>query len=208
MPKNKKRIGILGGAFDPIHCGHLALAEHCVAAHALDVIHFVPTAQPLLKQACTAAPWQRAEMVARAIAHRPYFHLNLCELERKTPSYALLTVQSLHEAFPDSDLFWILGEDAFAELTKWHSWQELALLCDLLVVSRAHDPRTMQERPVIEACFAKAGHRVIDAKMPWVDAASRLIRADCSGLQSALPEAVRHFIIENNLYTHRSSNAG
>ena len=201
MQTNKKRIGILGGAFDPIHRGHLTLAKRCLTAHALDMIHFVPTAQPILKQACSAGPWQRAAMVALAIANEPHFYLDPCELQRETPSYALLTVQHLRQAFPQDDLFWILGQDAFAEFTKWYRWQDMALLCDLLVVSRTHDADVMHGCSDVESCFTQAGHQVIYSTRPLVDTASRLIRADFEGFQSELPEAVRRFIIENKLYT-------
>jgi nicotinate (nicotinamide) nucleotide adenylyltransferase len=208
MQINKQRIGILGGAFDPIHRGHLALAQHCLIAHALDAIRFVPTAQPILKQACSAKPWQRAAMVELAIAHEPRFYLDLCELQREAPSYALLTVQDLRQAFPQDDLFWILGQDAFADFTKWYRWQDMASLCDLLVVARAHDPNAMRACSDVEACFIQAGHQVIHSTMPLVDVASRLIRVDVESFQSELPEAVQRFIIENNLYTQRPQDAG
>lgn len=196
----KKRLGILGGAFDPIHCGHLALATHCLDVYALDAVYFIPTKTPMLKEACVAKPWQRAAMIALAIIQHKHFYLDTRELTRDSPSYALLTLQSLQETDSNAELMWILGEDAFSDFTQWYHWQDIALLCDLLVVPRDHVTLSSASHSIIETCFAKAGHAVHYSSMPCVDIASRVIRAAPSRFATQLPEPVWHFVVENQLY--------
>jgi nicotinate (nicotinamide) nucleotide adenylyltransferase len=196
----QKRLGILGGAFDPIHHGHLAVAQYALDHYALDAIYFIPTQTPILKKACTAKPWQRAAMIALAINAYPQFYLDTRELTRKTPSYALLTLQSLQQTEAQAELMWILGQDAFNDFTQWHRWQEIAALCDLLVVPRNLSVSAMPDQSMIEACFVRAGHAVHYALMPCVDMASRLIRQGSGTVFHQLPRAVQAFIIENQLY--------
>lgn len=196
----KKRLGILGGAFDPIHCGHLALATHCLHTYALDAVYFIPTKTPVLKEACVAKPWQRAAMIALAVIDHKHFYLDTRELLRDSPSYALLTLQSLRESDPEADLMWILGEDAFSDFTQWYHWQDIALLCDLLVVPRTQGLSSIPHQPIIEACFIQAGHAVHYSSMPCVDVASRVIRAAPSCFATQVPDTVWRFIVENQLY--------
>jgi len=196
----KKRLGILGGAFDPIHNGHLALAMHCLQAYALDAIYFIPTQTPILKEVCVAKPWQRAAMIALAISQHKYFYLDTRELTRDSPSYALLTLQSLQETDNQAEWIWILGEDAFNDFTKWYRWQEIAHCCDLLVVPRNLAMLAITAQPIVEACFVQAGHAVHYSSMPCVDIASRVIRAAANLSVGSLPQSVRHFIVENHLY--------
>lgn len=195
-----KRIGILGGAFDPIHYGHLMMAKHCLYAYTLDAVRFVPTAKPLLKAACVAKPWQRAAMVGLAITEYPKFYLDTRELLRDTPSYTVLTLQSLRADYPDDQLFWILGADAFADLPKWHHFEEIATLCDLLVLSREQEAEQTKNRQMIESCFAQAQHTVWYSSMPLMNIASRVIRSDLAKFQNQIPDCVWRFIVENEVY--------
>lgn len=199
-----KRIGILGGAFDPIHDGHLMMAKHCLDAYSLDAVRFVPTAKPLLKEACVAKPWQRAAMVGLAIADHPKFYLDLRELLRDTPSYAVLTLQSLQAEFPGHQLCWILGADAFADLPQWYRFEELATLCDLIVVSRAQEAEQTKNRQLIESCFAQTNHTIWYASMPLMHIASRAIRSDLTNFQNQIPNCVWRFIVENEIYDYLS----
>jgi nicotinate-nucleotide adenylyltransferase len=148
-------------------------------------------------------------MIALAIANNDKFYLDTRELLREQPSYALLTLKSLRKEYPQDDFFWILGEDAFADFHHWHQWQEIASLCHLLVVSRQHHtPIHSEVKAEIEFCFKAAGHEVLYLPMPLCPTASRTLRATPAQLQAEVPEAVWHFIAENEVYTHRSSNAG
>jgi nicotinate-nucleotide adenylyltransferase len=201
MQSNKQRIGIFGGAFDPIHSGHIQVAQYCLSEYGLDQIRFIPSKHHRLKQTSIARPWQRAAMVALAIANHAGFYLDTRELLRQQPSYAILTLQSLCQQFPQNDFFWILGADAFADFNRWHQWQEIASLCDLLVVSRQAASMNATLKTEIELCFKQKQHQVIYLAMPLVDRASRVIRATSLQHQLDVPEEVWHFMIENDLYS-------
>ncbi len=196
-----KKVGVFGGAFDPIHRGHLELARTCIKFLSLDNIRFVPAQQSLLKQPCVAKPWQRAAMVALAIVNEPKFFLDTRELTREEPSYALLTLQSLHQEFPSTNFYWLLGEDAFQHFTHWYRWQEIAALCDLVVVSRKlSKPQSEALYQEVETCFQQHDHQVVYIQMPCVNVASQDIRTDLVHL-SEVPELVQRYILESQVYS-------
>lgn len=200
MTVSAKRIGILGGSFDPIHLGHLAAATTCLQALKLDQVRFIPCQQAILKSPLKATPEQRAKMVSLAIHDEPCFLLDRRELQRHEPSYALFTLQSLKKDFPHAQFFWIMGEDAFADFQKWYHWQEIAECCDLVVVSRQGRKMDVNEKKDIEKVFQSYQHQVIHVSMPYVNLASTDIRENAQTCLTKLPEAVQKFILENKLY--------
>ncbi len=193
-----KRIGILGGTFDPIHLGHLAIAQYSLEKLQLDEVRFIPCQQNALKDQAMILPWQRAAMVALAIVNHPKFLLDTRELERDTPSYSYLTLASLYEEFPAARLFWLMGDDLFSQVEQWYCWQEMAKFCDLVVVSRMEN---YQPNPVIEEVFMKAQKQVIHLEMPVVEASSRVLRKNLPACLDRLPPRVRKFVLENGLYS-------
>ena len=195
--KKNKRIGILGGTFDPIHRGHLEVAAIFLEQLSLDEVRFIPCQQTLLKNQAIAKPWQRAAMVALAIVNYPHYRLDTRELKRVEPSYSLLTLQSLHHEFPDSELFWLMGDDVYANVNKWYRWKEMANYCDLVVISRHED---YLQDPEIENHFIMNHRRVIHLTMPKVAAASSAVRAELKNHLDDLPEAVQEYVLENHLY--------
>ncbi len=129
-------LGILGGTFDPIHLGHLRLAEEVREALDLGVVHFVPSAVPPHRAQPALGPETRLALVQAAIADHPGFIADGRELERQGFSYTVDTLQALHAEFPDRHLVLILGMDAFNGLTQWHRWQELFDWAHIAVASR------------------------------------------------------------------------
>jgi nicotinate-nucleotide adenylyltransferase len=185
----RKKVGILGGAFDPIHLGHLQLAKVCQQALNLDEVRFIPSKSPVLKNASIATAEQRAAMVALAIAHEPSFVLDQREIARETPSYALLTLQSLQKDFPQADFYWLMGEDALVDFKKWYQWQEILKLCQIVVVSRAgFDASPLSGVPVIRV------------PMENINVASREIRQAIHAHWQEIPKSVQEYILTHNLY--------
>lgn len=132
-----RRIGVLGGTFDPIHYGHLRVAEEVAEALDLAEVRFVPAARPPLRGAPVAAPEHRAEMVRLAIAGNPRFILERCELQRPGVSYTVDTLETLRQRLgPDVALCLILGSDAAARLPAWSRWERLGELAHLVLVHR------------------------------------------------------------------------
>ena len=132
------RYGILGGTFDPIHLGHLLLAEECLEILALDKVLFVPAGQPWLKagQPLTAAI-HRLRMVELATADNPHFEVLRWEVERPGPSYTVDTLERLRREWgADAELHFILGLDALADFPRWKDPERILQLANLAVVPR------------------------------------------------------------------------
>lgn len=129
-------LGILGGTFDPIHLGHLRLAEEVREALNLAVVHFVPSAVPPHRPQPALGPDERFALVQAAIADHPGFIADGRELERQGISYTVDTLKSFAAEFPAHHRVLILGMDAFNGLLRWHRWQELFDWAHIVVASR------------------------------------------------------------------------
>ena len=130
-------IGLFGGSFDPIHHGHLLVAQAVVEALGLEEIRFVPArAQPFKIGRHAASPETRARMVGLAIAGEPRFALERIELERAGPSYTVDTVRALRQREPGRDFAVLVGADAARELQQWHEVDALARLASFVILTR------------------------------------------------------------------------
>src|SRR5450759_4649412 len=126
--------GILGGTFDPLHFGHLRLAQELVEGLALSEVLFVPAGLPPHRAPPFASPQQRLEMVRRGIADNPLFTLDEREIFKPTPSYTVETLLDLRrELSAMQPLCLFMGADAFLGLTAWHRWRELFDLAHIVV---------------------------------------------------------------------------
>lgn len=140
-----KKIGILGGTFNPIHFGHLRIAEEIAENLALDEVRFIPSAQPPHKPAPQVSAQHRANMVKLAIQNNPAFVLDDCELNREGASYTIDTLTDLRKKLgAQVGLFLIMGSDAFAHFNTWHRWQEILDDCHIVLVQRPHHESLME----------------------------------------------------------------
>jgi nicotinate-nucleotide adenylyltransferase len=132
------RTGVLGGTFDPVHEGHVAAAEAARRALALDRVLFIPSHRPPHRAAQPqASAFHRFAMVSLAVERHPAFLVSDVELERPGPSYTADTLRRLHEAgYEASQLFFILGTDAFAEIATWRDYPAVLDLAHFVVVAR------------------------------------------------------------------------
>ncbi len=131
-----KRIGVMGGMFDPIHNGHLQVASMALQLLNLDHIRFVPCHIPNHRERAISSPQQRLAMLKLATAQLEKFVIDDRELKHNGVSYSVTTLSSLREEFPSEQLVFIMGIDAFNSLPGWHRWKTLLSLCHLLVVNR------------------------------------------------------------------------
>ncbi|GMQ75385.1 MAG: nicotinate-nucleotide adenylyltransferase [Gammaproteobacteria bacterium] len=129
-------IGILGGTFDPVHCGHLRLALEIRERLSLDSVRLLPAANPRLRETPRADASQRLELLAAAVDGEPGLQVDARELERDGPTYTVETLESFRREFPDEVLVFILGMDSFQSLDRWHRWQDLPGLAHLVVAHR------------------------------------------------------------------------
>ena len=140
-----KLVGILGGTFNPIHYGHLRMAQELADALKLDEVRFIPSANPPHKTAPQVSAEHRAEMVKISIADNPLFKFDGRELSREGASYTIDTLISLREELgAKTAICLFMGSDAFIKLDTWHRWQELLNYCHIALVQR---PNLSPEHP-------------------------------------------------------------
>lgn len=193
-----RRIGLMGGTFDPIHCAHLLMAERAREAEHLDEVWFIPTYLPPHKSGDQGAtPEERREMVRLAIEDHPAFRLETIELDRGGVSFTLDTAAALTEREPDCSFFWIIGADMVMDLPNWHEIEKIAEYVMFIGMQRPGYPLSVEALP----SFLQGRVRV--AEMPALDISSTQIRERCRAGRSIrylVPEAVRRFIAEKGLY--------
>ncbi|MBA3696609.1 MAG: nicotinate-nucleotide adenylyltransferase [Methylotenera sp.] len=132
-----KAIGLLGGTFDPIHFGHLRMAQELAGALKLHEIRFIPAAIPPHKANPSISAKNRAAMVNLAIANNPLFSLDERELNRRGPSYTIDTLQSLRDELDsETSLILLMGSDAFTKFNTWQRWHDIIELCHIALVQR------------------------------------------------------------------------
>jgi nicotinate-nucleotide adenylyltransferase len=197
------KIGILGGTFDPIHGGHLVVAEVVRTRLELALVLFAPAGQPWLKvNNVISAAEHRLEMVRLAIAGKPYFQLSTLELEREGPTYTIDTLRALRQKCGTKDeIFFILGWDNLLDLPRWQQPGELIALCRLVAVPRVGFP--VPDLTELEKEVPGVSSRVILLDKPEMDVSASVIRERvCRGLSvgNLVPEAVVEYIGEHGLY--------
>ena len=198
-----KKIGVLGGTFDPIHNGHLALAEEVSTALGLDEVVFIPAGQPQLRGEVPVSPAEhRVAMVRLAIAGKPYFRLSTMEIERVGPTYTVDTMTELGTQPGSGDeLFFILGWDSLAELPHWMDPAGLIARCRLVAVPRPGC--ALPDLEMLEAEIPGLTQRVILLDRPEIDISASAIRDRVSRGQPIghlVPGAVAEYIARQKLY--------
>lgn len=142
MAGSRRRIGIMGGTFDPIHMGHLILGEKAYEQLKLDKILFMPSGNPPHKKDRTgrASDEERVEMVRRAISGNPHFELSLIEMNERGYTYTYHTLEALKGKNPDTDYFFIIGADSLYNFETWMEPARICQACTLVVATRNHTP--------------------------------------------------------------------
>ena len=196
-------IGVLGGTFDPVHLGHLVVAEEMRARLGLAEILFVPAGEPWLKlDSPISAAEHRVQMLRLALSGKPYFKLSTVEIERAGPSYTVDTIAELKGQLGAEDrLFFILGWDNLAQLPEWHQPNRLVKMCQLVVVPRVGYPPP--DLDSLEAVIPGLSQATILLDEPHIDISASEIRdrvARGLPISHLVPEPVERYIRENGLY--------
>jgi len=196
-------IGVLGGTFDPIHKGHIIVAEETRARLDLAEVLFVPAGQPWLKQdSPILAAEHRVQMVRLAIADKPYFKLSTMEIDRAGPSYTVDTITELQAQLEAGDeLFFILGWDNLAQLPQWKEPSRLIKMCRLIAVPRPGSP--FPDLNSLGAVIPDLSQRVILLDKPEIDISASDIRdlvAQGLSIRHLVPEPVDEYIRQHKLY--------
>jgi len=198
-------IGVLGGTFDPIHMGHLIIAEEVRARLGLAEVLLVPAGQPWLKlnnANAISSPEHRVEMVRLAIADEPAFKLSTMEIDRPGPSYTVDTIAELRNQIgADDKLFFILGWDNLNQLPRWHQPSRLVRLCRLVPLRRVGV--ASPDLDSLEAAIPGLAKSLMMLDTPQIEISASEIRARVArglSIHQLVPEAVERYIIEHGLY--------
>ncbi len=212
------RIGIFGGTFNPIHVGHLRAAEEIRERFDLKRVVFIAAAVPPHKEVEGGIPGEhRMEMVRLAISGNPHFSLSDIELKRPGKSYSIATIQFFRQKYgSDSEMFFILGMDAFLEIGTWKSFQKLFSLCHFIVMTRPGFDKPFSARilpPEIADAFVydegenrfvhRDGYSIYLQGVTFLDISSTRIREEISkgrSVQYLLPPEVEHYIKRHHFY--------
>lgn len=180
-----KKVALLGGSFDPIHQGHIAMAREALRQIGADEVWFIPTYQTPLKDRILTSDTHRTEMIRLAIESEPRFRLETIELERKEKSYTIDTLRELKEKYPDIRFYYLIGSDQMEQFDKWRDVDELMQLAEFVGIEREN---TFGSNPCHLRCM----------NMEQVPVSSSKIRkGDC--LQY-VDEKVLDYIYKNRLY--------
>jgi nicotinate-nucleotide adenylyltransferase len=196
-----RRIGIMGGTFDPIHYGHLLMGEEARQAFALDQVIFVPNGRPAHKKPyLVSQPEDRYAMTLLATASNPAFACSRVELDRPGPSYTIDTLRHFRREIPDLQaLYFITGADAILEILTWHETEKLVDECAFIAVTR---PGFVLERlkAVVDAQFLQ---RVSFLPIPGLEISSTDLRQRVRARRSIkylTPEPVEEYVRRQGLY--------
>jgi len=198
-----RRIGLLGGTFDPVHNAHVALACVALDTLALDQLRWVPAGQPWQKTRRVTAAVHRLAMLELAIAGEPRFVLERCEIDRAGPSYTLDTLHALQRREPGAQWYLIVGQDQFANLPSWHGWQELLSLVTLAVAARPG------AAVAVDAQLQALAYHVLPLDAMDISASAiRERRRRGDSIDALVPPAVARYIDRNALYLPDRAHPG
>jgi nicotinate-nucleotide adenylyltransferase len=199
----KIKVGVLGGTFDPVHNGHLAIAEEARARLGLAEVIFVPAGQPWMKADTRISPaHHRLEMARLAIMGKPYFGLATVEIDNPGPSYTVDTIIKLHQQFAgQAELYFVMGWGNLPDLPRWKEPSRLIEICYLVALPRPGYPRP--DLASLEKQIPGLSRRVILLDSPEIDISATEIRervAKRLSISNMVPEEVERYIRENGLY--------
>jgi nicotinate-nucleotide adenylyltransferase len=201
------RLGLFGGTFDPIHVGHLILAEQCREACALDRVWFVVAGAPPHKRGDRTPVVHRLEMVRIAIAGHPAFAVSEIEASRPGPHYSVETLETVHRDQPNDELFFLIGADSLADLPTWRDPIRIAQLAAIVVVNR---PGIEEVDPGDLPGFGPGSHPLLSVTIPPIGIASTDLRrrlADGQSIRYQVPRGVEAYIEAKGLYRRAEARA-
>ena len=196
-----RKIGLFGGTFDPIHNGHIKVAQTAIDKIGLDMVIFIPSGQPPHKTKKQISDKQtRLEMTQLAIQDIPYFKLSDYELDKQNLSYSVETVKHFLDEYPGDTFYFIVGADSFSDLPTWYGYRDLMELCCFVVISR---PDTKKEELLARFEGNEKPPRVFFIDDVFMDISSTQIRemvAEGNNIIELVPIKIYEYIIKKSLY--------
>ena len=198
-----KRIGVFGGAFDPPHNAHVALAQAALEQFELDSLYIIPTGQAWHKARALSAPIHRLAMTRLAFQDMPRVRVDDRELQRAGPTFTIDTLQALQAENPQAQLYLFLGADQFAAFKQWHRWQEILDIAIICIADRAQCTLAQTQFDA----YTGYNHRFFTLKLPLMAVSATQIRqlitsgvATVGEIAKLVPEPVARYISAHQLY--------
>ena len=196
MKKVNNGIGLFGGTFDPVHIGHLIVAEWLTEVLEIEKTYFIPTKiHPLKKRPVIAKAEARLEMLSRALETYPNFKVSTFELDRDSVSYSIETIKYFKNKYPQKEIYYFIGRDNLDNFLQWKGPFEILELCYLVVYDRGNNQET---NDLISHL------KVLSVESPLIEISSSHIRnriAKKMAFKSLVPHQVFEYITHNKLYT-------
>jgi len=197
------KLGILGGTFDPVHLGHLLIAEEARVRLSLEKVLFVPAGRPWMKVGRPVSPgFHRLEMVRLAVADNPYFEASALEVERPGPTYTVDTLLQLRDLYGEgADLYFILGVDSLQDFHRWKAPDRVLELCTLVTVARPGYREVNLSH--LDAILPGASQRIIVLHGPLIGISGTEIRRRVAwglSIRYWVPRPVEEYIYRHGLY--------
>ncbi|OGA96157.1 MAG: nicotinate (nicotinamide) nucleotide adenylyltransferase [Burkholderiales bacterium RIFCSPHIGHO2_12_FULL_61_11] len=202
-PPGANRIGVFGGAFDPPHNAHVALAQAALAQFDLDLLYIIPTGQAWHKARALSAPVHRLAMTRLAFQDVPRTRVDDRELQRAGPTFTIDTLQALQAENPQAQLYLLLGADQFAAFKQWHRWQEILDIAIICIADRAQSTLAQTQFDA----YPGLNNRFFTLKLPLMAVSATQIRqlmisgaATTGDIAKLVPEPVARYISAHGLY--------
>ena len=197
-----RKIGIMGGTFNPIHIGHLMLAEHAYEEFSLDEVIFLPSARPPHKDQQILSDINRKEMILLATQDNPHFSFSSLEFERKGTTYTVDTMRELNKRYPKDTFYFIIGADSFFALESWYNPKELFRQTSFVVATRdGHKKEELEKhKNTLEQQYQA---KIQFLNSPNIEISSRSIRKrvlEGKSISYYVPKAVEEYIKRHRLY--------
>jgi len=203
LSQTPKRIGVFGGAFDPPHNAHLALAKTALVELQLDALYVIPTGQAWHKPRTLSAPEHRLDMTRLAFGDMPRVLVDDRETKRAGPSFTIDTLQALQSENPGAQLYLMMGADQFSAFRQWHQWQEILQIAIICIAARPRFDGTKGQFDTLN----QSEMRLLTLQMPEMAVSATQIRqliagglGENAGLADLLPSAVASYIAQHQLY--------
>ena len=198
-----KRIGVFGGAFDPPHNAHVALARAALAQCGLEVLHVIPTGHAWHKARALSAPEHRLAMARLAFGNIERVMVDARELQRPGPTFTIDTLKALQAENPGCQLYLFIGADQFASFGQWHQWREILEIAIICIADRTESALTQTQFDI----YAPHNHRFFILKLPLMPVSATHIRqmmapgaATAEEARKLVPDAVARYISHYQLY--------
>lgn len=202
---DKQLIGIMGGTFDPIHYGHLILAQYVLDNMKLDEILFVPSGISYLKSKRKVSDkMHRLNMTKLGIANNDKFELSTIEIDRTGNTYTVDTITELNDKYPNNTYYFIIGADSLFDLLKWKDHKRLLNICNFIVANRGATYTDKQLNDEIHMLETTYHANITLVRIPDIEISSSEIRnrvKDKLSIRYLLPEKVEKYIDDNKLYS-------